>query len=897
MKNEESPWEWAEFYVKQGFSVIPIQPRSKQPHFELLKAVRGRDKPTISPYFERAPTREELLTWFKGKTNEQVGIAIVAGYNRVLVLDVDDPRVWPIVFNNSPEQLQTWIQRSSKGLHVILKAPKGVELENIEIPGVFELKASNKYIVVEPSIHPSGARYEWLTEVEKVSVKELGVEEFQDFISKAKRLKKWWHIIDSMVAVWIINHRNQLALWLSGWLRKRGVAKEDAEFIVRAIAILANDEELKNRIEAVKSTYLKDVREIAGLARLKAELAHIVGSERANEIMRSISSNLGASGDKKEADKVTAVVNWVIENSDLYHDELGDGYVHMSMSDFLALLPIRSKIFQNYIRYMSYKLFERPLNDEQLKTVVDILEAKAVHEHPEIKLFVRVGADSEGNIWYDLCDERWRAVKITPEGWEVVENPPPIFRRYATMGSQVMPEKDGDLFLLLKFLNLPEGENGELSDEQVLVLMDVVLKFVPEIAHAVLVVHGVHGSTKTTLFRLIRLVVDPSAVKDQVLTLADSERELAQQLAHNWCAFYDNVSRLPQWASDMLSRAATGGGFTKRKLYTDEEDVVFNIRRCVGVNGINLVVTKPDLLDRALIIELPEIDEGRRKTEEEIFSEFEKVRPKILGGIFDAISKAMKIKSSIRLEANFRLADYCNWGCAVAEAIGIGAKRFLEAYARNRVKRAEKAVELSLVGQVIEKFMEGKDEWESTPTELLQVLKEVAESLEIDLRSKDWPRGPNSLSRELNNLKPSLKAIGILVETGIHDGTKRLIRLKKVREKPLESLEPLGADGRDAEGSHVSGPNDTNGSNDISPTKGGLIEERSKEKLQGANFLWRKISPAEKCSLCGKGVVKYEIHDVEDGTVLRRCQGCFKRMWRTFSKATWRNLDEKRSAG
>ena len=48
----------------------------------------------------------------------------------------------------------------------------------------------------------------------------------------------------------------------------------------------------------------------------------------------------------------------------------------------------------------------------------------------------------------------------------------------------------------------------------------------------------------------------------------------------------------------------TSTGLSKRRLYTDDEDVIYRFRRCVGINGINIAATKPDLLERALILHL-----------------------------------------------------------------------------------------------------------------------------------------------------------------------------------------------------------------------------------------------------------------------------------------------------
>jgi hypothetical protein len=45
---------------------------------------------------------------------------------------------------------------------------------------------------------------------------------------------------------------------------------------------------------------------------------------------------------------------------------------------------------------------------------------------------------------------------------------------------------------------------------------------------------------------------------------------------------------------------ATGGGFAVRQLYTDQDEVLFDAQRPVILNGIEDVVDRPDLADRAI---------------------------------------------------------------------------------------------------------------------------------------------------------------------------------------------------------------------------------------------------------------------------------------------------------
>ena len=83
---------------------------------------------------------------------------------------------------------------------------------------------------------------------------------------------------------------------------------------------------------------------------------------------------------------------------------------------------------------------------------------------------------------------------------------------------------------------------------------------------------------------------------------------------------------MPVWMSDTLCRACTGAGFSKRELYTDDDDVIYNFRRCPGLNGINIVAHKPDLLDRSLLFRLEHIPKKDRRDEETLWRDFERER-------------------------------------------------------------------------------------------------------------------------------------------------------------------------------------------------------------------------------------------------------------------------------
>jgi len=171
----------------------------------------------------------------------------------------------------------------------------------------------------------------------------------------------------------------------------------------------------------------------------------------------------------------------------------------------------------------------------------------------------------------------------------------------------------------------------------------------------------------------------------------------------------DNVSDLPPWISDTLCRLATGGGFAVRQLYTDQDEVLFDAARPVILNGIEDIVTRPDLADRAVFLTLEPIQEERRRPEAELWAAFEAERPYLLGVFLDAVVKGLKRLPETRLEKLPRMADFALW--ATGETALWPAGTFWSAYCGNRDEAVEGVIDADPVaaGARRDGFADGVD--------------------------------------------------------------------------------------------------------------------------------------------------------------------------------------------
>ena len=424
--------------------------------------------------------------------------------------------------------------------------------------------------------------------------------------------------------------------------------------------------------------------------------------------------------------------------------------------------------FRRILMHFAYSVLGWTPSSEILKNAIDLLAAITRNKNRRIELHVRT-AWLEESFHYDLGNGR--AVRVTGQGYDVV-TAPILFRHFPHQEEQVEPTSGGDLRDVLSFLNIADEKM------QLLYIVDLVAGLIPGISRPISVFHGAHGSAKSTALKLKRKLMDPAL--PEIQSPPKDVADFARWGAHNMCLYLDNISSLPDWLSDAFARYCTGDGFSKRTLFTDDDDFILIPWGVGGIAGINLVVTAADLLDRSLVYKLERITGDRNITDGELWERFEKLRPSLLGAMFDALAGAIKLHPTIQRPDQLpRLADYAFWGCAVAQALGYPADEYWDALELNRKHQTEEALDASPVAQAVLEFMTDRTSWEGTATELLQELNTVAERLRIDVRAKAWPKDYRWVTRRINLVVPNLADQGIVFIVLDPDGKSRSLTLTR----------------------------------------------------------------------------------------------------------------------
>ena len=277
--------------------------------------------------------------------------------------------------------------------------------------------------------------------------------------------------------------------------------------------------------------------------------------------------------------------------SDLFLDQFGSHYAVVRIGEHIETLQLKSSRFKNWVCKQYYESEGDIINNESVSNVLNILKARAEFDGQIRNLHLRIAFSPDllepYTTLHDLTNKAWQVVIIDPENGWTIEYAPVVFRRYSNQQPQVYPSSEYPPDIFDQFMRLI---NIRGNDNKLLLKCYIIALFIPEIPKPVLMLHGEQGSAKSTLQELIKMLVDPSSIR--TVTFPRDINELVQKLMHNYICYFDNVSEIKEWISGELCRAVTGSGFSKRELYSDDDDIIYNFRRCIGFNGINLGATK-----------------------------------------------------------------------------------------------------------------------------------------------------------------------------------------------------------------------------------------------------------------------------------------------------------------
>ena len=466
----------------------------------------------------------------------------------------------------------------------------------------------------------------------------------------------------------------------------------------------------------------------------------------------------------------TVLVKLALENGlKLWHDPEGNPWATLRVNGHVEHHRLKTKAIRRYLAHVYYEQNKGAPNSQAVQDALMTLEAKAVFDGPEHDTYTRL-AEVDGVIYLDLANDRWEVVKLSGDGWAVVDADavPVRFRRPRGMLPLPTPKPGGSLLTLADLLNVkPDSRDLKLI---VAWLLQGLRGTGP---YPVLVLTGGQGSGKSTAAKMLRALLDPNV--SPLRSLSRDERDLFIAAVNGWALAFDNISGLSQWTSDALCKLSTGGGLSTRELFSDDDETLLDALRPVVLNGITDFVDKQDLVSRALQVHLPAIPEANRKPEAAIWKQFDDAHPSIMGALLDIVVQGLQRLPTTTLETLPRLADFALWATACETPLGWPPGAFTKAYQGAQDDLIRDALDAEPVAVALLKLPQYGDglttEWTLTASELLELLNEV-EGHKDRRPPKGWPGAAHILSGTLKRIAPALLEQGLEVTQGNRDDKK-----------------------------------------------------------------------------------------------------------------------------
>lgn len=151
------------YWRGRGISTVPVYWKSKRPEVYWLQ------------YADTLPTQEQIMRWFPTPLHN---LAVLAGQENLVILDFDNTAIfsvfrdWAYKSSSAAQKLlkTARVVRTARGYHIYARTRE--KAANMRLPGI-DILAHHKYVLAPPSIHPSGAQYEFVQRADPCEIERI----------------------------------------------------------------------------------------------------------------------------------------------------------------------------------------------------------------------------------------------------------------------------------------------------------------------------------------------------------------------------------------------------------------------------------------------------------------------------------------------------------------------------------------------------------------------------------------------------------------------------------------------------------------------------------------------------------------------------------------------------
>jgi hypothetical protein len=737
----KSPLDFALAYARNGYEILPVYEIGADGCCSCPKgsACQFAGKHPRTPHGVNDATNglDQIREWWGRWPRANIGM-VPQGFS---VVDVD-PRNGG---DTSLFEQRCHAESGGGGRHFLFKPVMDAATSKGFAPG---LDFNPGYFLVEPSNHKSRGTYRWLDPANPLTC------DLVSLYSALPELPEW--IGEALEAA-----ETKLQ---SDWKKFKaaaagGIAEGGRDHYITAFAASWF---IKSKTEPTFDTLVTALRKENARAcvpplddsAIVAKARRAAGSSRLKEWRAS-----HAAKPSSQADKLFQL----FDDFEYFHSgPARDAYVRLQTGTHKEVWALGNNggRVREILTHRYYEKYDRAPSGESLTSAIETIRAKC-RAGTNAEVYVRF-ARSRDAIYLDLCDDAWRAVKVTAVGWEVVTDCPVLFRR--PNGALPLPEpvRGGTLDALRPLINVGDDIQWRLM------VGWIVGTFLPKGAFPHLVIEGAKGSAKSTAVSMLQSFLDPSTA--ELAAPPKNEEDAILSALNAGILAFDNMSGCRADFSDTLCRFSTGAAFRTRTFYSNTEITLIAVKLPCLLNGIDAGVMRDDLLDRSIMLNLPYIAPDNRLPEEYVWGEFHRVHAACLGATLDAVVTGLLNLEKTTLPELPRMADFAVWVAACEPALPWKPGEFLKAFVGRQGEASAILIENHELAQAIRELVIG-DGWIPAGGYAEVSLDDFYRKLNpVDLVTgrpetkhdpKYWPPSAVALGRSLKRLCSLLKEGGI----------------------------------------------------------------------------------------------------------------------------------------
>jgi hypothetical protein len=470
---------------------------------------------------------------------------------------------------------------------------------------------------------------------------------------------------------------------------------------------------------------------------------------------KAMKANDKGEGDTDPRKVVKIAIDIVKERADLFHSQSPDSEDYASIPSktgaVMTTHAIDSREFKSWLTGEYYRETGEGLTGEQMNSVIATIHAIAAHDSPELPVSEKRVAECNGRYYLCLADDAQTVIEYSATGWHVCENSPVrfVFDRYKS--PLPIPQRDGKIDKLWDIVRIAE------PSDRLAVAAILVKALVPGGGEPILALSGYAGSGKTTSAKYLRSLLDPFN-KGGILAKIPDLDSMAIHGKKRIFISIDNLSHVTADQSNLLAGVSTGTGDSKRKHYSDGDEVLIDIQNIIILTSIGNVVNKSDLLSRSINIELARLTDEQRASESTLEADFNTHHAAMLGGLLNMTVAALNHRDTTKSPNYSRMTNFIHLGDGVEKHLGYEGVTLSK-----RLKIGEReantiAIESSPTASILVNWLQDKNEWEGLTSELLNILKSHAKKSD---QSGVLPKNAIKLSAELKMIEWALLEQGI----------------------------------------------------------------------------------------------------------------------------------------